>query len=62
MRARAVEAGATLAFPVQDQFYGMRSGRLVDPFGHVWVVGTTIEHVSPEEMQRRMAAWMETNA
>lgn len=55
--ARAVEAGATLAFPVQDQFYGHRSGRIVDPFGHVWVVGTVIEEVSPEEMTRRMEAF-----
>ncbi len=55
--ARAVAAGATLEFPVQDQFYGHRSGRIVDPFGHVWVVGTVIEEVSPEEMARRAAAW-----
>jgi PhnB protein len=54
---RAVAAGATLNFPVQDQFYGHRAGRIVDPFGHVWVVGTAIEDVSPEEMARRAAAW-----
>jgi PhnB protein len=55
--ANAVAAGATLVFPVADQFYGQRSGRITDPFGHVWVVGTTIEQVSPEEMQRRADAW-----
>ncbi|MEA2663112.1 MAG: PhnB protein [Candidatus Eremiobacteraeota bacterium] len=54
---RAVAAGATLEFPVQDQFYGHRSGRIVDPFGHVWVVSTVIEEVSPEEIARRAAAW-----
>jgi PhnB protein len=37
--ARAVEAGATLMFPVEDQDYGMRQGRVVDPFGHHWLIG-----------------------
>ena len=54
---RAVALGATLKFPVADQFYGQRSGRITDPFGHVWVVSTTIEEVSPEEMKRRADAW-----
>jgi PhnB protein len=40
---------------VQDQFYGDRSGNLIDPFGHSWTVSTHVEDVSPEEMQRRMA-------
>jgi PhnB protein len=39
--------------PVQDQFYGDRSGTLQDPFGHQWTLATHIEDVSPEEMQRR---------
>jgi PhnB protein len=42
---------------VQDQFYGDRSGTLTDPFGHVWTVATHKEDVSPEEMDRRMAAF-----
>jgi PhnB protein len=37
--ARAVAAGATLLFPVEDQEYGMRQGRVVDPFGHHWLIG-----------------------
>src|SRR5438874_1178643 len=37
---RAVNAGATLIFPVNDQFYGDRSGRLQDPFGHLWIIST----------------------
>jgi PhnB protein len=53
--ARAVEQGATLLFPVKDQFYGDRSGRVRDPFGHVWILSSHIEDVSPEEMDRRMA-------
>lgn len=36
---RAVAAGATLLFPVADQDYGMRQGRVVDPFGHHWLIG-----------------------
>lgn len=50
---RAVEAGAELVFPVQDQFYGDRSGRVIDPFGHVWIFATHIEDVTDEEMQKR---------
>jgi PhnB protein len=53
---RAVAAGAKVLIPVADQFYGDRSGRLEDPFGHVWIVGTHKEDVSPEEIARRMAA------
>ena len=37
--ARAVAAGATEMFPVADQPYGWRQGRVVDPFGHHWLVG-----------------------
>ncbi len=54
--ARAVELGATLERPVQNQFYGDRSGAVVDPFGHRWGIAAHIEDVSPEEMQRRLAA------
>lgn len=53
---RAVEAGAAEERPVQDQFYGDRSGTLRDPFGHCWSIATHVEDVSPEEMERRMAA------
>jgi PhnB protein len=37
--AQALAAGATLLFPVEDQDYGMRQGRVVDPFGHHWLIG-----------------------
>jgi PhnB protein len=39
---RAVEAGATLARPVADQDYGWRNGKLVDPFGHTWLVSSPL--------------------
>ena len=50
---RAIEAGGTEERPLQDQFYGDRSGTLIDPFGHKWTVSTHIEDVSPEEMEKR---------
>ncbi len=37
--ARAVKAGATVIWPVEDQPYGWRVGRIVDPFGHHWEIG-----------------------
>lgn len=53
---RAVAAGAKLVRPVEDQFYGDRSGGVEDPFGHSWHISTHIEDVSPEEMKKRMDA------
>jgi PhnB protein len=53
---RAVAAGAKVLRPLKDQFYGDRTGTLSDPFGHVWSIGTHIEDVTPEEMEKRMAA------
>jgi uncharacterized glyoxalase superfamily protein PhnB len=56
MIERAREAGAKVTMVPQDQFYGERSGVLVDPFGHRWNIGHSIEDVSTEEMQRRYSA------
>jgi PhnB protein len=56
--ARAKAAGAGEVIPVGDQFYGERSGRIRDPFGHVWIVSTVTEPLSPDEMQRRMDEMM----
>jgi PhnB protein len=53
---RAVKAGATLKRPVQDEFYGDRSGQVEDPFGHVWMIQTRLEDVSPKKMQKRLDA------
>jgi PhnB protein len=52
---RAVQAGATALRPVENQFYGDRSGQFEDPFGHRWSVSTHVEDVSPEEMAKRAA-------
>lgn len=57
--ARAIEAGAKVLMPVQDQFYGDRSGTLRDPFGHVWYLATRRENLSPEEIGQRAKAAFE---
>ncbi|GGC77723.1 VOC family protein [Undibacterium terreum] len=49
----AIAAGATVTMPAQDQFYGERSGKIRDPFGHEWMFSHQIEQLSVEEMQRR---------
>jgi PhnB protein len=57
--AEAVEAGATVLRPVKDEFFGDRTGLVMDPFGHRWHLSTRREEVSPEEMQKR---WNESMA
>jgi PhnB protein len=52
---RAGDAGATVLHPLKDQFYGDRSGSVVDPFGHQWHLMPHKEDVSPEEIKKRMA-------
>ncbi|MGH8398732.1 MAG: VOC family protein [Gammaproteobacteria bacterium] len=51
---RAVAAGAKVERPLADQFYGDRTGGIIDPFGHRWYIGTHIEDVSPKELKNRM--------
>jgi len=55
---KAIAAGAVEHRPVENQFYGDRSGTVIDPFGHMWSIATHIEDIPPEEMQRRMAEMM----
>jgi PhnB protein len=52
---RAVAAGAEVLYPLEDQFYGDRGGRLRDPFGQQWSLSQRIESLSREEMERRAA-------
>ncbi len=56
--AKALGAGATEVSPVEDQFYGDRSGQFDDPWGHRWNVATHVEDVPPEEMEARAAKAM----
>ena len=54
----AVAAGASSVRPVENQFYGDRSGQFEDPFGHRWSVATHVEDVPPDEMEKRMSEAM----
>lgn len=60
--AKAVAAGATLQRPIEDKFYGDRSGSLTDPFGHSWHISTHVEDVPPDELKRRADAAMKEMA
>ena len=51
--ARAVAAGAKLIRPIEDKFYGDRTGSIEDPFGHVWHLATHKEDLSMAELRRR---------
>jgi PhnB protein len=53
---RAIDAGATVVMPVDDQFWGDRYGVLRDPFGHQWSLGQPVREVSPEEIERAVDA------
>ena len=53
---RALSAGAKAETPLADMFWGDRMGNIVDPFGHKWAIATHKEDVTPEEMEKRMAA------
>ena len=54
----AVAAGATSLRPMENQFYGDRTGQFEDPFGHHWSVATHVEDVPPDEMEKRAAEAM----
>jgi PhnB protein len=53
---QAAAAGAKVLTPVADRFYGDRNAKLEDPFGHVWMIATHKEDVSPDEMRKRAQA------
>lgn len=52
---KAVSLGANLVKPVEDMFYGDRSGMLEDPYGHQWMISTHIEDVTPAKLKKRAA-------
>lgn len=54
--AQALAEGATEIRPVEDQFYGDRTGMLKDPFGHIWFLATRKEDLTVEEVNRRAQA------
>jgi PhnB protein len=53
MYSQAVVAGAKTVQPVEDQFYGDRTGTLEDPYGHRWFLATHKEDLTPEELNKR---------
>jgi PhnB protein len=55
MFQRAVAAGAKVAMPVMDTFWGDRYGKLTDPFGHQWGVATHKRDLTPEQIQKNAA-------
>ena len=52
---RAVSMGAKILMPAQDQFWGDRTARIIDPSGHVWTVASRIEETTEEQRARRWA-------
>jgi PhnB protein len=54
---QATAAGAEVLFPLADQFYGDRSGRVRDPFGHQWILAQRLESLTSAELERRGAAF-----
>ena len=59
---RAVDAGCTVVSPCMDMFWGDRFGKVLDPFGFQWGLGTHFEDVSEEEMDKRAEAWFASMA
>ncbi|HYG24695.1 MAG TPA: VOC family protein [Verrucomicrobiae bacterium] len=51
---KAIKAGGTVRYPVENKFWGDRAGTFEDPFGHQWSLMTHVEDVPPHEMERRM--------
>ncbi|WP_314622705.1 VOC family protein [Streptomyces stackebrandtii] len=58
--AKALAQGAKELSPVKDEFYGDRTGRLEDPFGHRWNLATHIEDGPEEEMEQRAKKAMQS--
>jgi PhnB protein len=54
---QAVQAGAQVEMPLENQFWGDRYGHVADPFGHRWGIAQHVEDVTPEEMQKRAQTW-----
>ena len=59
---RAIDAGATVTYPLDDAFWGDRYGKLKDPFGHQWSIATHIKDMTPEEMAEAAAAFFAQSA
>ncbi len=60
--ARVLSGGASVVFPLKDQFYGYRAGRVRDPFGHEWILSQKMQDLTPQEMQHRFDELLAQNA
>ena len=56
--ARALSAGATVRYPLEDAFWGDRYGKVADPFGHEWGIATRVREMTAEETIRAAEEWM----
>lgn len=59
---RALEAGATVRYPLENAFWGDRYGKVTDPFGHEWGIATRVKDLTDAEMQRAAEEWMAKSA
>jgi uncharacterized glyoxalase superfamily protein PhnB len=59
---RALDAGASVRYPLEDAFWGDRYGKLTDPLGHEWGIATRVKEMTPGEMERAGAEWMAAQA
>jgi PhnB protein len=59
---RALDAGATVQMPLQDMFWGDRTGQLEDPFGHRWSLAQHIKDMTPEEIKKGQEAFFKKMA
>jgi PhnB protein len=55
---RAVDAGASVTYPLEDAFWGDRYGKVRDPFGHEWGIATRVREMSDEETEKAGQEWM----
>ena len=55
---RALKAGATVRYPLEDAFWGDRYGKVTDPFGHEWGIATRVKDLTDAEMKRAADEWM----
>jgi len=60
--AKALEAGATVRYPIEDAFWGDRYGKVADPFGHEWGIATHVKDLTPEEVKSAADAWIAKSA
>ena len=60
--ARAIAAGAKERYPLENAFWGDRYGKVTDPFGHEWGIGTRVKDMTPDEIRKAGEAWMAQHA